>query len=228
MHIYAFGSLCRGEVGADSDVDLLAIVGNYDANLDRNLFSIYSYKRLRELWTEGNPFAWHLSLEARLIFAFDKSDYIRELGSPSSYDQCVDDCHRFFALFKEARASLEATDRCTVFDLSTVFLAIRNFASCFSLGVLMAPDFSRSSALRLAKDAVPLDERAYQVFEKARILSTRGHGAGVSSEDANVAIQSLCTVHEWMTRLIKKAERNEQLQQSNSGPKSTTSNRERR
>jgi len=42
MHIYAFGSLCRGEIGLDSDIDLLAIVDQFDERLDQKLFSIYS------------------------------------------------------------------------------------------------------------------------------------------------------------------------------------------
>lgn len=31
MHIYAFGSICRGEVDASSDIDMLAIVNGHDA-----------------------------------------------------------------------------------------------------------------------------------------------------------------------------------------------------
>src|SRR3974390_1301676 len=130
MHIYAFGSLCRGEVSRDSDVDLLAIVDDYDDRLDQNLFSIYSYKRIQELWLEGNPFAWHLSIEARLIYGFNGHDYIKALSAPKPYRQCVGDCRRFLALFNEARASLEAGNKCTTFDLSTVFLSMRNLASC--------------------------------------------------------------------------------------------------
>ncbi len=117
MHIYAFGSLCRGDIGLDSDIDLLAIVDRHDCRLDQKLFSIYSYKRLQELWHQGNPFAWHLSLEARLIHAPDERDYLKHLGHPNTYRHCRTDCQRFFALFKEARVSLNASDRSTVFDL---------------------------------------------------------------------------------------------------------------
>ena len=62
MYIYAFGSLCRGQVDLESDVDLLAIVDGHDDRFDPSKFSIYSYNRVREIWQEGNPFAWHLSL----------------------------------------------------------------------------------------------------------------------------------------------------------------------
>ena len=69
MHIYAFGSLCRGEIDIDSDVDLLAIVGGPDRRFNSDTYSVYSYKRIAELWAEGNPFAWHLTYESRMVYA---------------------------------------------------------------------------------------------------------------------------------------------------------------
>lgn len=69
MHIYAFGSISRGDIQADSDVDLLAIVDGFDSRFSSDTYSIYSYSRLRDLWLEGNPFAWHLSLESKLVFS---------------------------------------------------------------------------------------------------------------------------------------------------------------
>ena len=57
MHIYAFGSVCRGDVLPSSDIDLLAITEGHDSRFDPNNYSIYSYNRIKELWQEGNPFA---------------------------------------------------------------------------------------------------------------------------------------------------------------------------
>jgi hypothetical protein len=212
MHIYAFGSLCRGEIGLDSDIDLLAIADHYNPLLDKKLFSIYSYRRIQELWLEGNPFSWHLSLEARLIYGFDERDYLRELGTPNKYQRYVDDCHKFFSLFKDARISLDVANSCTVFDLSTIFLGIRNFASCFSLGVRGVPDFSRNSATHLGDDSIPIDAITYRIFERARILCTRGYGPMISLDEIRVAIQSLSEVDNWMSRLYRKAEHHERLQ----------------
>lgn len=65
MHIYAFGSICRGDVSPASDVDLLAIVDGYDERFSLDDYSIYSYDRIWEIWNEGNPFAWHLALESK-------------------------------------------------------------------------------------------------------------------------------------------------------------------
>ena len=48
VHIYAFGSVCRGDLSIGSDVDLLALVSGLDARFDPDMFSIYSYKRIEE------------------------------------------------------------------------------------------------------------------------------------------------------------------------------------
>jgi predicted nucleotidyltransferase len=132
MHIYAFGSVCRGDVSPGSDVDLLAIVEGHDPRFSPSDYSIYSYERISKIWEEGNPFAWHLSIESKLVYSADQSDFLRTLGKPYSYMKCREDCERFLGLFQEARASFESHTETKVFDLSMVFLAIRNFATCFS------------------------------------------------------------------------------------------------
>jgi hypothetical protein len=205
MHIYAFGSVCRGEISPDSDVDLLAVLDNFDSRFNPEAFSIYSYRRLKELWLEGNPFAWHLALESRLLFSSDNQDFLRALGQPNLYKHCVSDCEKFYSLFRDACASIELRVTSRVFDLSTVFLSIRNIATCFSLGVLNQPDFSRSSALRLGADSIQIQPGLYRVFERARILCTRGQGAEITNQEAYNAIQRFGEIDAWMKCLIEKA-----------------------
>jgi hypothetical protein len=211
MHIYAFGSICRGEIRANSDVDLLVIEGGDSSQYDPDVYSIYSYERIRELWDEGNPFAWHLSLESRLLFSSDEQDFLQTLGNPAAYRYCKRDCERFFALFREARASLTTGGKSRVFDLSTIFLSIRNLATCFALGVTGRPDFSRSSALRLGANSVPLSPKTYQVLERARVLCTRGHGEKIADEEINSALGQLDKVYDWMSKLVEEANQHERV-----------------
>src|SRR6266404_7934405 len=98
MHIYVFGSLCRGELEFGSDVDLLAITDEFGPRFDAETFSIYSYNRIRALWKEGNPFAWHLATEAKLVFASDGRNFLIDLGPPSEYIRCTEDCMKFSRL----------------------------------------------------------------------------------------------------------------------------------
>jgi hypothetical protein len=210
MHIYAFGSICRGEVYPNSDVDLLVVGGGDVSQYDPDIYSIYSYERMAQLWREGNPFAWHLSLESRLLFSSDKQDFLQSLGRPSQYRHCVRDCETFFALFRDACASLANGSRSRVFDLSTVFLSIRNIATCFSLGS-GRPDFSRSSALRLGNDSVSFPPDSYRVLERARVLCTRGFGAKITDEEIQSTEAQLGGVYDWMSKLVERAKEHERV-----------------
>ena len=209
MHIYAFGSVCRGDVSPNSDVDLLAITDGYDSRFDPDSYSVYSYKRIKELWQEGNPFAWHLALESKLLFSSDQNDYLKVLGIPAHYSDCVMDCEKFYALFREARASIALNHASKVFDLSTIFLSIRNIASCFSLGVTRHPNFSRNSATKLDAFSIKISTSVYQVLERARILCTRGHGNDISTSEFNMTILELDAIDEWMDSLVKGAKAHE-------------------
>lgn len=201
-HIYAFGSVCRGEVTPESDVDLLAVTQGSDQRFDSDLYSIYSYARVAEIWSEGNPFAWHLSLEARLLYSPDNSDYLRELGAPAAYQSAARDCQKFFALFEGSANALRAGTNSPVFELSTVFLAVRNFATCYSLGA-ESPDFSRHSALRLGVNSLVFSSEGFGVLERARLLCTRGLGEMISQEEEATSVTlTLGEIEYWMRTLL--------------------------
>jgi hypothetical protein len=204
MHIYIFGSLVRGDVSPGSDIDLLAIVDGYDPRFEPETFSIYSYNRIRALWNEGNAFAWHLALESKLIYSSEGDDFLGELGTPGSYESCLEDCGKFFALFCDASNSLQSNTNSPVFALSSVFLSIRNFATCFSLGMTTAPTFSRSSALELDVESIPISESSYRILESARILCTRGYGANVTTSEAATVASELTVIGAWMETLLIK------------------------
>ncbi len=204
MHIYVFGSVCRGEIDHGSDVDLIALVSEFDPRFDPSIYSIYSYRRLKELWHEGNPFAWHLSIESKMVFSSDGNDFIKNLGNPSSYSGAKLDCMKFYNLFLTAASSIKLDRNSAVFELSTIFLAIRNFATCYSLGRLKNHDFSRYSAKRLGDESVPLPGDCFSILERCRILSTRGTGLMITGEEINIAVSNITTIRQWMENLLSK------------------------
>jgi Nucleotidyltransferase domain len=215
VHIYAFGSISRGDVCRGSDIDLLALVDSYDARFDPDIFSIYSYGRIADLWGEGNPFAWHLFLESVLVFASDGSDFLRSLKSPGDYIGCLADCEKFYGVFCEAYDSIAARPASKVFELSTLFLSIRNIATCFSLGVTDNPNFSRNSARHLGSNSVPLTDSQYAILERARILSTRGKGLPITDKEVDEVLIALDNVKHWMEALIRQVRNHERIQKSN-------------
>ncbi len=202
MHIYAFGSLCRGEVAFGSDVDVLAITDGFDPRFDPDLFSIYSYRRIHELWEQGNAFAWHLATEAKLLFASDGQNLLGDLGSPAPYSRCADDCLKFSRLYDRAIGALKSGRSSMVFELSAIFLAVRNFATCFSLGMSKLPSFSRHSARMLGERSLNISNNAYQLLERSRILSTRAAGPIVHREDLDACFSEVCEISSWMKQLL--------------------------
>lgn len=209
MHIYAFGSLCRGEIDLNSDVDLLAIVDARNDALDTGTFSVYSYNRIKELWNEGNPFAWHLYLEAKLIFTNDGRNFLSDIGAPKEYVNTLTDCIKFYQVFNSARNSLMDSSDSAAFDLSSIFLSIRNFASCYSLGHLKRPIFSRSAALMLEAESIDIEKDVYEMLECNRILCTRGKGRTPSSVDIENALNTAIKIEQWMTTLLLKIKGND-------------------
>jgi len=201
-HIYAFGSVCRGEVTPESDIDLLAITQGIDRRFDPDQYSVYSYNRIAEIWKEGNAFAWHLSIEARLLHSSDALDHLRELGEPAPYKSTTQDCLKFFDLFGRSSNSLRSGTNSPIFELSTIFLAARNFATCYSLGA-GSPDFSRHSALRLEGNGLPIPSEIFDILERARLICTRGTGEIITREEAASAIQKLAEIENWMRNLLE-------------------------
>ena len=215
MHIYAFGSICRGEISFDSDVDLLALADDVNWNLDPDKFSIYTYDKIVSLWSLGNPFAWHLATESKMLYASDKQDYLHSLGSPAPYKRTYEDCKKFQEVFLSAQCSLEDSKSSTVFDLSTVFISVRNLAICFALGVLGRPNFSRHAALSLEGEfSLNLSPRTYKVLERARILCSRGVGANIVHQEAQGAIEEFWIISEWMDKIIERVREHERVQRS--------------
>lgn len=197
-HLYAFGSLCRGEIDELSDVDLLACVKTQEQarKIDPDRFSVYTRDRLLALWREGNPFAWHLHLESKLVFSSDGQDFLRGLGAPRQYSNADEDCAKFLRLFEESRQSLCATPNSHVFHLSCIFLATRNFATClsFSRG---KPIFSRMSPL-LIESPVCVSSDVFNILVRARVLSTRGKGKALTPTEVAMALRACPQIHDWM------------------------------
>lgn len=201
QHLYAFGSLCRGEIDELSDVDLLACVETQQQarQFDSGRFSIYTRDRIRTLWRQGNPFAWHLHFESKLVFTSDGKDFLQELDAPHAYEKAEEDCARFMQLFEKSLRSLRSTSDSHVFHLSCIFLALRNFATCYSF-TRGRPIFSRLSPMQV-DTPVPVSPDVFNVLVRARVLSTRGTGKALTTGEVSMTMQACPAIHEWMQSL---------------------------
>lgn len=209
MYIYVFGSICRGEIDEFSDVDLLAIVGSNEKmnfQIDTQKFSIYKEKRMEELWKEGNPFAWHLFQESKLIHSNNNEDILRNWGKPNPYKNMVSDLKKFSSLFYDSLESINNSEYSNTFDLSMLFLSIRNFASCYSLGALNEFNFSRKSAINLKTNKLNISNESFSILERARILSTRGSGKVITELEKSIVLKETELISDWFQLILKKYE----------------------
>lgn len=197
MHIYVFGSLCRGELDLKSDVDIL-IISDDQAYLEYNDYSVYSYNKVRELWIKGNPFAWHLYLESKLVFSNDGCDFLRSLGEPNKYSDIKNDFYKFKEIYECSIRELSVNYN-NVFNLSCIFLSIRNIATCYSL-YLGKPIFSRLSMIKIS---LPLDVpvKVIEILEKCRILSTRGVGDNLTELEFEMVVEHLDSINKWFDKI---------------------------
>ncbi|WP_343558992.1 nucleotidyltransferase domain-containing protein [Sphingobacterium sp.] len=207
MEIYIFGSLVRGDIDNYSDVDILILKRKNERLKDLNIqnYSIYNEERILQIWEEGNPFAWHLFLESKCIFKTSELSFFEKIGEPKSYIGYLHDLEKFYNLYLESVSSLTHNNLCTDFDASMIFLAVRNFASCFSLGKLKVPIFSRDSALQIEKFSLNIDINIYNNLRKSRILATRGIGQPLDVKETKEIAKVLPQIDQWFLNLINYA-----------------------
>lgn len=204
MYFYIFGSACRGELDKNSDIDMLAIHNEKESfnHLDGNKLSIYSEEKIKNIWIEGNPFAWHLYYESKLVYSSQNNDFLKTLGIPSTYINGLSDCKKFLNILDNSALSASQDKYSLVFDFSTIFLCIRNIATCYSLH-FNTPNFSRDSALKLDKNALTISVDVYKILKNCRLANTRGMNIFLNDSEINLVIHELESIQVWAKRLIE-------------------------
>lgn len=203
--VYIFGSVVRGEIDQYSDIDLLLISDEPIENIDPNKYSIYSPERIKELYSEGNPFAWHLYYESKLVFSSEQ-DFLVSLGKPSHYTKCKSDLLKFKKLFDDSIASINENDFSIIFDLSMIFLAIRNFATCYTLGSYEKPIFSRTTFEKLYDYPLNLDDEVKEILMMSRISSTRGIEYSTENKSLSLLKLNLNKIENWFNEILANYE----------------------
>lgn len=204
MEIYGFGSIVRGEIDKFSDIDLLILkdIEEDISNIDKEYFSIYTYQRIEELWEEGNPFSWHLFIESKCLYSTSSIPFLKTLGEPNNYNNLLPDLFKFYQLFIDSKISIEIERHSVDFDLSMIFLAIRNFSSCFSLGFLKKNEFSRDVALKIGAYSINLNPKIYNRLRESRILATRGIGKSITENELKLVQNEFQTINSWFIKLL--------------------------
>ena len=98
---------------------------------------------------------------------------------PNNYKNITIDFEKFKTIYIESVNNF-MKGKNIVFNLSCIFLALRNISTCYSLAC-NKPIFSRRSPL-LIDHPIQIEKSIFHILESARILSTRGIGERINQE----------------------------------------------
>ena len=182
-----FGSYGRGDFDAHSDLDLLVVVKDGSGTASEQgivealkpalpkepSVSFYGEKKFRDLFEEGNLFAWHIFLEAKLIPGFlHPSDVF---GRPNLYRTAAADIDGLIEILNGVPRWIASNPQNAVFELGILYVCARNIAMSASWHLKMRPDFGRYSPFGLPGPVrFPMSMERYEIAVRCRMASARG------------------------------------------------------
>jgi hypothetical protein len=188
LAVYLFGSAARGEVDERSDLDLLAVVADragkvVQSEVERHVpkilgslepsISWYGFNRLREMFRNGELFAWHLYRETTPLF--EARAVLASLGTPAPYLNAAEDVTSFEAILSGIPGQLAASPQNAVYEMGLIYVCLRNICMAASWSLCPNPDFSRYSPFSLRGVApVPISRLEYDLAMSCRLAGQRG------------------------------------------------------
>ncbi len=184
---YLFGSYARGDSNQNSDIDLLIISEKEDKELESSIvkkyfphvinsltFSYYSENKIKNLFKNGDLFAWHLYKESILLSG---EDVIKNQGTPSEYKLMKRDILPLAELFISIKEMLSKEGSSLCYEAGLMFLCIRNIGHSLSWLNPTGPSFVKSACQNLPDGIpiLPLSNDDFLYLMEARIASTRAN-----------------------------------------------------
>lgn len=216
---YIFGSVARGEQDALSDLDVLAVVHTGGGKVEDAVvvqfvppallglklsISWYGQDRMREMFENGELFAWHLADETQPIF--DPTGFLAKLGRPGKYYEAAQDVASFLRVFSGIRDQILANPCNAAYEAGLVYVCVRNIAMAASSRVCEVPDFSRYSVFRLPGLApCPITHEQFDIAMRARMASQRGYDPP-SEATPGFVLDLVGRLGPWLTTLLTTLE----------------------
>jgi len=138
--------------------------------------SWYSYKRMKELFSQGHLFAWHIFQESNKLLTATEIDIVDQLGIPSPYSTAREDISSLIAILSSIKKELNLCRKNAVYEAGLIYVCLRNISLSASSFLSEKLDFSRYSPFNLpdASCQFPLSRRDYEILVQARHSSMRG------------------------------------------------------
>jgi hypothetical protein len=185
---HIFGSVGRGQQDGLSDLDVLAVVRNGSGKVPEDVvashvsaelaplklsISWYGTDRLREMFRNGELFAWHLHRET--IPVYDPGRFLAGLGVPAAYKDCLADVQSFRKVLAAIPTQIILNKGNAIYEAGLIYVCLRNIAMAASWVLCDVPDFSRYSPFNLDIVApCPISVREFECAMHCRMAGQRG------------------------------------------------------
>ncbi|MCF1450566.1 hypothetical protein GOZ83_28195 [Agrobacterium vitis] len=185
---YIFGSVGRGQSDGYSDLDILAVVKNGSGKVDeatvtdelpaelaglKPSISWYGSERLKQMFANGELFAWHLYRET--IPLIDPQRLLESFGPPTAYLDCEKDVASFIKVLDGIPEQIQRHRGNAIYEAGLVYVCLRNIAMAASWQLCPEPDFSRYSIFKLEGfSEFPLSQSEFETAMFCRMSGQRG------------------------------------------------------
>lgn len=197
--LYIFGSVVRGDVSATSDIDVLAICPIVERSIFPNSWSVYSENTIRNYFSEGRLFAWHLYLESICVYKSGSTSFIKSLGEPAPYNSYKEDISDLTMLLDASLMEIKGQSNSLIYELGIVYTAIRDIGMIASWILLDRPNFSRMVPYEIPIPC-PLSRQIYLGAMLARHQSARGIDSNINPENLAASILK-APLDAWINKL---------------------------
>lgn len=201
--IYAFGSTVTGDFDEGSDTDILAIER---PNEDRRFppdWSVYSQKRLDELFKSGTLFAWHIYLESVPIYLPDGEGYLSKLGRPKEYSEAQRDILTFKNMTTDSLSEIGSETPSWIYEMGIVGVAIRDTGMAASRSLTGEYAFSKNTPYEI-NCSPPVCPSLYWYLLQCRRATTRGLNASGFSDRRPELMNSASEVLSWFDDVLNR------------------------
>lgn len=212
-----FGSLARGDNDKYSDMDVLIVIENESnqhekiKNLARKMgvnhdadISIYTKKRISNMFESGHLFAWHIYLESVSYFKKNKDPWFSCLKQPSPYLEYKADTEQFLNILDDSFHALTYGSN-HIFEAGIVHMALRNIGMIQSYVHSRVPNFSRYSIMQLPSTiSPPISIESYELLLNCRRASKRG--SSTSLPNKGIILDILLPLRDWVKNMRERNE----------------------
>jgi len=203
---YLFGSARTGEVDSGSDVDLLVINEDGQRVGYPTSWSVYSARRVQELFSRGMLFAWHLHREAFQIFSDTGANFLESLGPPAPYaPNAIVEIESLSRITCEALDELADGTPSWVYERGLVYVGLRDIGMAAALVLDGAPNFSKHAPFALgAVGPPPLSVERYDQLMNCRRACTRDQFLVPVEEASRLSAAELSGIRDWCNDVLER------------------------